>query len=174
MAHARSNRGQRRPVSWAVGPQDAGGTISTSGKTIWSSSISESVADEKTIVRIRGGGRILLKTAAAAGDGFLVALGICVAESVAATLGVTALPGPLTDSDWDGWMWHKVLFCQSVTATIADGVNASSASVQYDIDSKAMRKWDQGAQLVIGMIETTELGTASMEHNASSRMLLKT
>jgi len=166
----------RRPVTWAFGVGDASATISATGKTIWTGQISSSggSALEQTVTRIRGSGRILLKTATAAGDGFTVGLGICLAETTAATLGVTALPGPLTDRDWDGWIWHGFFFVQSVTATIADGVNASSASVAYVIDSKAMRKWDGGAEVLIGMTEVTELGTGSMEHNSDTRVLLKT
>ena len=88
--------------------------------------------------------------------------------------GAASIPGPIADGDNDGWFWHRFLFIQAVTATIADGVNASCASVEYEIDSKAMRKWDVGAQSIVGVIEVTELGTASMEHNANTRMLFKT
>ena len=164
----------RRPVTWGQGPIDAGATISATGKTLWSSAVSLQVEAEATIVRTRGAGQFILKTASAAGDGFAVGVGFAVVTEVAHTLGVTALPGPLTDIDWDGWLFHAVGFIQAITATLADGVNGPIASLRYVIDSKGMRKWDAGAEVLVAMIEVTELGTASMEHNGDSRVLIKT
>ena len=170
--HGFQARGPRRVTEWGAGPLDAGGSLSATGKTLWSSSVSLA-SGSGTIIRTRGAGRFLLKTAAAAGDGFLIAVGLGLFTSDALAAGVASLPGPQSDIDWDGWFWHQVAVVQSVTATIADGVNAASATFQYEVDSKAMRKWDQGAMILAGVIEVTELGTASMEHNADTRILLK-
>ena len=168
-------RSTRRPVTWQVGPRDASGTIAATGKTLWTGSVAEAggEASEATIVRTRGGGRIVLKSATLAGDGFEVGLGLAVFTDQAVAAGVASMPGPLTDADWDGWMWHAIHYVQVVTGTIADGVNAASASVGYEIDSKAMRKWDRGAETIAAVTEVTELGTGSIEHNAFTRMLVK-
>ena len=160
-------------MTWSTGPADAGVTISASGKTLWSASIAGASGAETTIVRIRGSGILLLKTTAAGGDGFAVGLGIGLVENNAFAAGIASLPGPLGDTDWDGWMWHLVCHVQSVTATIADGVNAVGSICRYEVDTKAMRKFDGGAQTLIGVIEVTELGTASMENNVSTRILEK-
>jgi len=174
---ARSRRGfasqGRRPMTWIQGPSDAGSTLSATGMTLWSAGISGVSQELNTITRFRGGGQCLLKTAAAAGDGFLIALGLALISDEQFAVGVTAIPDPIV-GDWDGWIWHQVGVVQAVTATIADGVNAASASWRYEIDSKAMRKWDASAQTLVGVISVSELGTASMEHNADTRVLLKT
>jgi len=36
-----------------------------------------------------------------------------------------------------------------------------------------MRKWNEDSMAVVGMLEVTELGTASMELQVRTRMLLK-
>ena len=81
-----------------------------------------------------------LLTAAAAGDGFFGAVGIGIVTNQAFVAGVTSMPEPFDEVNWDGWMWHFFFDIRSVTATIGDGVNAASVSQLLTIDSKAMRK----------------------------------
>ena len=174
MAFQRS-RSARRPVHWVTGTQDSSAILTGTGKSLWTTPISgaSGQAAEETIVRTRGGGRILLLSAGSAGDGYQVGLGICIQTDQAIAAGAASVPGPITDLDWDGWLWHGIFFVQSATATFSDGVNAAGVSVHYVIDSKAMRKWDLGAEQVIGVTEVGEFGVATMEHHAISRMLLK-
>ena len=165
---------RKRSVSWAIGPGASDVAIAASGKSIWTISITGTgTALERTIVRIRGACHCTLKTAAALGDGFLVGLGIGLVTEQALVAGITAVPGPLTDADWDGWMWHSVTDVRAITATIADGANAVSASARVDVDTKAMRKWHEDSVAVIGVIEVVESGAASMDFNSFTRMLLK-
>ena len=174
MARARGfSGGRRRPMSWVFGPLALNVAISADGKTQWTTAISSTEA-EQTIVRYRGGGAFNLLTAAAAGDGFTVGLGVAVFTIQAEVAGAASVPGPLTDTDWDGWLWHQVFVVQAITATISDGVNAMAASHQFEIDSKAMRKWDGGAEVIGGVLEVIEHGTATAEFNAHGRMLIKT
>ena len=174
MARGRNYPARKWSVAWAVGPFDVDGSTGATGKTLWSGSItSVGAALERTIVRMRGGGAFNLISATAAGDGFRVGLGIGLVTLQAQVAGAALIPGPLTDMDWDGWMWHRMFTVQMLTATFADGVNAISAAFHYEIDTKAMRKWHEDSVAIVGMTEVTELGTATMNHNANTRMLLK-
>jgi len=166
--------GRRRPVTWAQGPSATNVAISATGKTLFSVNITGAgEALERTIMRMRGGGIIGLLSATAAGDGFQFGIGIGLVSEQALTAGAGSIPGPLTDRDWDGWIWHKMGTIRAVTATIADGVNAVVSQWQFDIDSKAMRKWDSDADAIVGMLEVTEKGTATAELDADTRLLLK-
>jgi len=114
----------------------------------------------------------LTGTSVAAG-GFFGAIGIGVVSLPAFTAGQSSLPTPIAELAWPGWIWHSFFSVFSVTATIADGVNAAGAIVNMVIDSKAMRK--QGAQEVLfGVIEgEREGGAATMVMDANCRVLDK-
>jgi len=174
MARRAFSGARKRPVTWGVGSAASSMTNAATGKKIWTTSItSVGAALERTIVRLRGSFICQLSLATAALDGFEIGLGIGLVTEQALTAGLTAVPGPLTDTDWDGWMWHQVGHVIAATATIADGVNGPGSTWRGEIDSKAMRKWDEDAMAVVGVIEVTELGTASVEFHAHTRMLLK-
>jgi len=167
-------RSSKRTVSWAQGVVGTDLSLSATGKQLWTTAIgSVGAALKRTIVRTRGAAIVTLKTATAGGDGFTIGLGIGLVTLQAHTAGVTSVPGPLTDTDWDGWLYHAVGHVFATTATIADGVNAAGAVARFDIDSKAMRKFDEDADILIGVIEVTEHGTATAEFQANTRILLK-
>ena len=60
-----------------------------------------------------------------------------------------------------------------MTGTIADGVNAASVSHRFDIDSKAMRKWDGGDYTLVGVTEVTESVAGQIEVQVDTRVLIK-
>ncbi len=115
---------------------------------------------------------VFLLSNTAAGDGFQGALGICLVSNEAFVVGSAAIPGPLTDSDWDGWIWHDFFHVFSPAATLAAGAGDGAASVRGVIDSKAMRKWSEGYTLA-AKVETVENGTATGEFWADTRVLVK-
>ena len=123
-----------------------------------------------TIVRIRGYFRVILTAATAAGDGFLGAVGIGVVTAPAFAVGLTAVPLPVAEMDWDGWMFHQFFDLRSNIAGVGDG--QPGVSIGFDIDSKAMRKLGD-EQVLMGAIEVVESGTAVMEVSADTRILLK-
>ncbi len=83
------------------------------------------------------------------------------------------MPTPLTEIEWPGWLFYEFFDIRSNTATIADGVNAFSSVARYQIDSKVMRKVDEG-MILFGSFElVTELGTASVRFDAQTRLLFK-
>ncbi len=161
----------RRTTDWGVGPQARNVAISADTPALWTTGVTISTG-KQTIIRIRGGVSLWMLSATSAGDGFIGALGICLVPTTAFIAGVASVPTPLTEPEWDGWMWYQVFDLRAVTSTFADGVNAAVVAQHYEIDSKAMRKWDQQMTLC-GVVETVESGTASMEFNAETRVLVK-
>ena len=98
------------------------------------------VGDAATIVRTRGQFTVRCP-AAAAGDSLIRgAFGIYVVTSAALAIGVTAMPGPLTDSGNDWYVWAPFTLAFDNTLTEFD----SKYHVTVDFDSKGMRKTKAG------------------------------
>jgi len=157
MAHRRSFRGrsgvsqsQKRKHTWqsvgSAGAVTAGVSLvpATPGfgdpaGTIAASGISSDDAGaflEGTIVRIRGSlalGKSTLLVAGSSSEAF--GIGFVTNEAFNAS----AIPNPATavGADWDGWLFYR--------STPLDTVEANAGLV----DSKAMRKWNDGMTLVL-------------------------
>jgi len=168
-SQARLTTSQKRRVGWEEGPGGTGTTaVSATGSSIMGSGASI-LFDGNTVARTRGYIANILTTATNAGDGFEWGYGICVVSGDAFGVGITAVPKPIDDMDWNGWLWHQLggVFAP-VVATIG-GVNAVQ---QIVIDSKAMRK--VGINDVLTLIgQFVEVGTATLEIHADTRMLFK-
>ena len=169
---------QRRKTSWQPGTgRDAPTTVSGTGKSILNLGI-EFLQDGLTIVRTRGELLLYLESTVAGRDGFAGSFGIGVASAQAVAIGATALPGPSTDTDWDGWYYHTIMALRSIdlinsdAATAEDFGNVVTSALRLPVDSKAMRKVGIN-QVAFAMIEVTEVGTAVMQVNWNSRHLLK-
>ena len=188
MAHV--NRGRfpsrsqslRRKTSWSAGPASTGPgglqTITASGKTAWGVT-SISLEDGLTLVRTLGELNTFLTSADVVTSGFHGAVGICKVTEQAAAIGVIAIPGPITDILWDGWLYHRVFSLIAADPALTTGgvtaplqMGAGSASLRLEIDSKAMRKFD-ALDVQVGIIEVTEIGVASMRFFANTRVLDK-
>jgi len=178
VAHARGFRGpvrgqirSKRMTTWGLGPEEVNGAFSASGSQGWSSGTSLTTEAKVTITRIRGIFHVFLTAATAAGDGFSGAAGLCLVSATAFGAGDGSVPTPITDISYP-WIWHQFFDIRALTTTFADGVNAPSASFRTMIDSKAMRI--QGSeQILMGVTEVTEAGTAVMEVQADTRILDK-
>ena len=189
MAHVRSGvrRGRsfssapRRQTSWTAGPGD--GTISdhtvslsTGSKAIWSTGLVPLV-EGLTIGRIRGELLVYLKSATAQVDGFVGAAGILLVSDEAFAAGVASIPGPITDLDFNDWMWFQMFSIKSggaiaaAAATDEDQINATVAAARYPIDSKAMRKFPVG-KVMVGVIEVLESLNATMDADIALRTLV--
>ena len=164
----------RRKSSWSVGPQQAGlPSITASSVTLWAIG-AQALEDGLTVVRIRGSLGCWLEVVTAIGDGFVqVAFGICVVSENAFDAGAASVPGPLTDKKWDGWMWHRFVD-PMLGFSVTEGDNTGPISqVKLEVDTKAMRKTKE-SDVVIGVTEVaTEIGTATLQFIASTRMLSK-
>ena len=165
------SRSSRRTTAWAIGPAEVDGSRASSGQQLWTTGVTTS-SGKITIIRTRGLYHVTLNTADAVGSGFFGAIGIGLVTSNAFAAGNAAVPGPLTEEDWDGWLFHHYFDVRAITATIADGVNAASVSQRIVIDSKAMRKFDEDMTLV-GVTEMTESTNATIEMQGQTRLLVK-
>ena len=171
-AFGRSGSDLRRKTSWEVGPGSSTPVVLTgSGSTILGSGIAPTIPG-LTLVRTRGLLGLTLNTAAAAGDGYTGALGIGVVTASAFAIGVTAVPTPLTDAGWDGWLYHEFFDVRAGDRTAGDS-NWEAAIARYTVDSKAMRKIEDEEKTVFAVLEVVEQGTAQVEVSFDSRVLVK-
>ena len=163
----------RRRKSWEEGP---GGSITVSiagaGNTVFLGSFISPTLDGLTLLRIRGALQFLLTASSVANGGMAGAFGIGLATVAAIIAGAASVPTPLTEQAWDGWLYWMPLQIHTVTATIADGVNAVTAQQAFEVDSRAMRKWKE-EDGIYAMVEVgTETGVAVGELRFDSRVLL--
>ena len=170
--YPRISASSRRKTVWDGGPLEVDGSVTSSVARLWSTAVVLATAENITIVRIRGIIHLVVQTASANGAGFRGAIGIGIFPTAAVTAGVASLNIPNSDPDWGGWMWHQFFDVRSITATIADGVNAGVLHQRIEIDSKAMRKMGP-QQSLVGITEVVESDTASMEIQAQTRVLVK-
>ena len=175
MAHGRqlSARGRpsltvRRQSSWAVGPSGIVSRTST-GASLFGTG-SQAIDNGLTHVRLRGELLGFLTSIAAALDGFDCGFGVCIVSENAFGIGVTAIPNPITDIGWDGWLYHKLFALKgAVTGTFDETL---SAQVRIEIDSKAMRKF-KATDLMVAVVDVTEVGTSQVDFSFQSRALDK-
>ncbi|MBC8547982.1 hypothetical protein H8711_13815 [Clostridiaceae bacterium NSJ-31] len=103
-------------------------------------------------------------------------MGITTAEAIA--VGITAVPTPISDDQWDGWLYHRFFSLVSPSvmnggaAKDTDGVTGVSAAVRFEVDSKAMRKLPENMAVFV-VFQVTEVGIATMQFHFNSRILLK-
>ncbi len=98
-----------------------------------------------------------------------VAFGVCVANSPAVVAGIASLPTPFTDLGSDVWLMHEIL---ATKFTFVSGVGFESVTgLNKDMDSKAMRKVEEGENVVF-ILENGSL-TAGTDNLTAGRMLIK-
>ena len=122
-----------------------------------------------TVVRTRGS--MFLETdQQAASEFYQAAIGCCVVSDQAVAIGVTAVPTPFTDQSSDLWYVYEVLMGKLRVGTPSP-VELFESGIFKDYDSKAMRKVEEGQDL-IAVIETSSISLGcTMGH--SSRTLIK-
>ena len=158
-------RAQRRRRGWETGPGDATfqSTLSASGVALTSGA--SVLVDGLTIARIRGVLTLQLLTGGVA-DGFSGAFGIGICTDAAFAIGATAVPTPVTELAWDGWMYWTTFGLRAAGST----VTWAGQNDRIVVDTKAMRKISSD-MTVFAAIEVTEIGTASLAWHFDSRLL---
>ncbi len=162
----------RRLTEWTDGPGNPSvQQITAAGATQVTTGLE--ALEALTVVRIRGEISLKLSTVTTVGDGFTnLGLGIGLVTTDAFDAGAASLPGPLTDKDWSGWIWHQLMGQMAGSATTEVGRFPMEA-IRYVIDTKAMRKMRPN-QVLVGVVETgTEVGTAVLDFVMNTRMLFK-
>ena len=164
------SRRPRRKTAWGVGPDTIADVFSSTSTQTWDTGIALANEEQATIVRIHGFVQLFLTASDAAASGFAVAMGFGIVTAEAFAAGVASMPSPLTDANWDGWMWHKFVQVRSIAAAAAD-FNGLASVQNIDIDVKAMRIL-QSDNTLFGATEVVETGTATLQVNADTRLLL--
>ena len=160
----------RRRTGWEEGPgQNTFVNINASSVAILGAG-QQAGEDGNTIIRLRGFVELNLTQAVTIGDGFAGALGIGIVSAAAFAVGVTAVPTPITEVEWEGWLWHQYFNLHSAVATAA--MTGSAGILRLMIDSKAMRKIDT-EETIYAALEVTETGGGNMIVRLGTRMLIK-
>jgi len=165
--------GSPRKTGWEDGPNTSTLTITANGSTLWTAG-QVAAFDALTIVRMRGMLECHVATAASNGDGFQsVAVGIGKVANAAFVAGVASVPTPLSEGEWEGWLYHQHLGAMLGITTSPTFNNAGSGQIRQVIDSKAMRKIGS-EEVIYGCIEVSgEIGAATLIFHANTRMLVK-
>ena len=176
-----SQRGRtpRRSSEWVLGPGQAADQTQLSSSTqILGALGSQANVPGLTLVRTRGQFLAYLNSATGQNDGFAGAFGMCVVPENSFDAGVAAVPHPLDDGDWDGWYFHRFFTVRAAqvmnsgAASDIDVLNPVTAAVRFEIDSKAMRKFEV-SDVSIGVLDVDLAGTAVMQWNFNTRELVK-
>ena len=123
-----------------------------------------------TLIRTRGHLNVHFDPASI-GDVIQVAVGLGIYSSDAFAVGSTALPGPITDADYD-WIWHNVMTMGPAFSATETGVDILS-NKWVEVDSKAMRKLKPN-QTVGWMLEALVLsGGGTVDIAVAARQLFK-
>ena len=117
-------RGQRRLTSWELGPGDCVETQFNGTGSNFIGMATTPTQDGLTLARIRGKIKAFLNSTNAIGGGMCGAFGIGIATAAAVAVGVTAVPTPITEQAWDGWLYWMPVQLFTTSATLTDGVNS--------------------------------------------------
>ena len=163
---ARGRLAPRRSTQWIAS------TAETAVSTLAAASVvldqSFAFAEPATVIRIRGQLWIRSDTLSASEEPF-GAIGMAVVTDQALAIGVTAVPTPITDQSSDNWfLWQP--FAQSIAFLDATGMNFNRFA-QFELESKAMRKVDDGKAVVV-VLENAS-AAHGMVYLMEFRMLVK-
>jgi len=170
LSRSRLGSGSRRQTAWDIGPV---GALSITGNSINLIALGAQAATSGlTIVRFRGELLLGLTVSGVLLDGFRqVAAGVCIVSENAFDAGVTAVPDPIADIGWEGWLWYWTGAVFAANTTPSGNLGMEGARVV--IDSKAMRKI-KNTDVLIAVVATASLdGTTNLEVRFNSRTLLK-
>ena len=162
-------RGPRRLTTWGLLSSTAFTAVPAASK-LFLGSLSAATLSENprsTLVRIRGVLAIRSDQQAAI-EQAQGAFGIAVVRDTARAIGVTALPGPITDGSGDYWQTWMGLIAPTHTPSIANG--GGGGTIRLQIDSKGQRKLADLDALVF-MVENSH-ATHGFEVAVQLRILL--
>jgi len=103
------------------------------------------IPDDRTIVRTRGWVHVESDQSVAT-ETIIGAVGMCVVSDTAASTGISAIPGPMSVPNWDGWFVFELFIFNFL---FASAVGFDNSGVNFLIDNKAMRKVKEGDTVVV-------------------------
>ncbi len=104
----------------------------------------------------------------AASEDFQAAIGMAVVSDQASAVGITAVPTPFTDLASDLWLLYDMMFGSLI---VTSAIGSFESRYTKDIDSKAMRKVEDGQDLIL-VKENSSLSDGTVVTTAG-RFLLK-
>jgi len=104
----------------------------------------------------------------AASELYQMAFGAVVVSDQAVAIGATVVPTPFTDMGSDAWFVHQIVTNQFLFGT---AVGFRNVGVGLEVDSKAMRRVEEGFQL-IHVIENSSLSSGTIV-TLAGRVLIK-
>jgi len=138
--------GKRRETLW-LGDTGAVTTLAAVNSVVLLSSLNAGALALRPFTVVRTRGTLSVRSdQAGASEAYGAAFGMAVVSDQAAAAGVASVPTPVLDSDSDLWYVYEMLLATIQLGTaVAFG---AGAGVQRIIDSKAMRKVEDGQDLV--------------------------
>ncbi len=110
-------------------------------------------------------------SAGSAGDMVRWSAGLMYVDTRAVTVGVTAIPSPISDGSSDGWLWIVTGALRIPATNVDDPLGATWDRII--VDSKAMRKVGKNEQLVVVYQTSSTAGTGGAEFSLGIRVLFK-
>ena len=147
---------RRRQTQW-IGGAFANTTVSNSSVIVTSLNVAALALRPFTIVRSRGMLYINSDQTGATEAAFN-AYGRAVVSDQASAIGVTAVPTPVTDNASDLWFLFQPLM---LNYQFNSSIGTMIRGYQLDIDSKAMRKVEDG-QDIVSVVENSSVGSGSI------------
>ncbi len=167
-------QGQRRATEWVASADITAIKTLASGSTVNDQNLIEATLlalglFPSTIVRTRGTFWVQSDQNAANETPF-GAFGFAVVSERARAVGVTAIPFPVTDEGSDLFFVHQTFLGGSFGAST--GALFANPWHQYDFDSKAMRKLEDGMAIAVQIQNSS--GAHGLNYVLKFRMLFKT
>ena len=139
-------RGPKRKTTWAGFTQQGYVGVATTAKVLVASlDLAAFGLLAPTLVRSRGQVSLTGDATGTADSRVVGAFGMGIVSTDARAAGIASIPGPFSDSDWGGW---AVLRPFSFVWEFGSNVGFARASVEIEVDSKAMRKIEANEELV--------------------------
>ena len=165
----RSFQRSRRESLW-IGVVPARTVLASAGSAVLSHSLNAAALALRPFTIVRSRLLFWCSSDQVAADEFIGgAVGMAVVSSQAVAIGITAVPTPDTDRGSDLWMLYEDIGGNFVVGGTADSVGISS--IARWVDSKAMRKVEDGNDLVI--VEEAVVGSAGITVSVAGRLLVK-
>jgi len=150
-------RGNRRETDWSQFFEETF-TLGTTAVQLGAVGFTTS-SGTSTLARVHGILSVYVHTVTAIDDGFRGAIGIGKVSNEAFSTGVAAVPDPVTEVAWDGWLYHQWFDVRGASATEGELISSPISTFRSVIDVKAMRKIDSDENFVV-VINAIETGTA--------------